>query len=391
MSVESSVHEIDPRLIAEGLIYALEIASLMATLFIAYVLYLRRDRPKRNIWATLGFLALIWLGLTGAHALAQTSDPYGPSGILIGTMFLSVVFYFSIVRDVWNDDRIRYAVLLWTVYWLLTALLLLILWRGSSLVRLEIATLRHESFAQYVSTFAQMAGIIIAATMVIVTNTHNARESEKTSRQQIYQTLELESVQLFRFECEHPELVEPLWLSTLAEVGPRKGLSDIELDLLDYRLTQHICQTLNLFEIACRFRKQKIMEPEVFGSWMIWMLELCSRPEFRLHWEGKQRSKTHVELNYVAELRDILNAGIHFTKEREGDFDDDDRRRSFFKYVANIMYVGEEAHWRETIELWPHHKHAAGPADFDKFWTRAEKTESLTRPTAPPPPQSRSG
>ena len=94
MSAESPVHEIDPRLIAEGLIYALEIESLMATLFIVYVLYLRRDRPKRNIWATLGFFALIWSGLTGAHALAQTSDPYGPSGILIGTMFLSVVFYF---------------------------------------------------------------------------------------------------------------------------------------------------------------------------------------------------------------------------------------------------------------------------------------------------------
>ncbi|MBV6489473.1 MAG: hypothetical protein H3C55_04100 [Pseudorhodoplanes sp.] len=386
-----SVHEIDPRLIAEGLIYALEAASVVATLFIAYVLHLRRDRPRKNIWATLGFFALIWSGLIGAHALAETSDPYGPSGGLVVALALGVALYFSVVRDVWNDDRIRYAVLLWAACWLLTALLLLILWRGSSLVQFKIAELRHESFAQYVSTFAQMIGIIIAATMVIVTNRHNASEAEKTSRQQIYQTLELESVQLFRFECEHPELVEPLWISSLDEAGRRRNLSDTELDLLEYRLTQHICQTLNLFEIACRFRKQKIMEPEVFGSWMIWMLELCTRLEFRNHWKGEQRSGTRVELNYVAELRDIINAGIHFSAECEGEYDDDDRRRSFFKYVANLMYDDDESHWREIIEKWPHHKHAAGAEIFDRFWTHAGKPDALTRPIAPPPPQPPSG
>ena len=98
---------------------------------------------------------------------------------------------------------------------------------------------------------------------------------------------------------------------------------------------------LNLFEMAYRFRKQDIIESEVFGSWVIWMWSLCDRTMFQQHWPGERG----LEYNYVMEFRELINAGIYFAtelpklknSEAPTAVTDELRRRSFFRYVAQVM------------------------------------------------------
>ena len=95
-------------------------------------------------------------------------------------------------------------------------------------------------------------------------------QSNRIAQQEIYQTLELQSIELFRFEAANQLLVDMLWTN-----------SDLPVRHADrYQVKQYICQMLNLFEMAYRFRVHGIMPPDVFGSWVIWIWELSGRPVF---------------------------------------------------------------------------------------------------------------
>lgn len=141
---------------------------------------------------------------------------------------------------------------------------------------------------------------------------------------EIYQQLELASVELFRFECEQAELVGLLWNEgdeAQADLTTAQG----------YQVRAYTCQILNLFEMAVRFRIDGTMEPDVFGSWVIWMHDLSSASRFRAIWP-------ELRPNYVVELREILDAGVAC-----GDQNPELRRAAFFSAVAaqfdNCPYV----------------------------------------------------
>lgn len=143
------------------------------------------------------------------------------------------------------------------------------------------------------------------------------RNANKLESRQIYQTLELASAQLFRFEAENEKLVELLWddnTTALDDLSPGRK----------YALKEYVCQMLNLFEMAVRLRKQKILEPEVFGSWVVWMWELSDSRRFRHLW-----IKEDLAFNYVGDLRQLMHYGVKLEDKSH-----QDRRKKFFKGAA---------------------------------------------------------
>jgi hypothetical protein len=96
--------------------------------------------------------------------------------------------------------------------------------------------------------------------------------------------------------------------------------------------------------MACRFRREGIIEPDIFGSWVIWMWELCNSETFKELWAGSEYEQK-IEFNYIAEFRQLINAGIHYAfanikdlvpgHDTTGDFTYADRMRSFARYTAH--------------------------------------------------------
>lgn len=359
--------------IFESLLLILEAISLFSILFLVYAAHLyireRRDEgsPVKSLGGALGhalaFIVIVIGFLMLAHERVWFGHPSHVPAVLGAALIVCAIYYFAIIRGHWEDDRIRYGMLIWTALWILTGLLLgFIYWISTIGGGFRLDHVDGAAFSQYVNSFAQIIGIIIAATMVIVTNRHNAENADDTQRQVIYQTLELESVRLFRFECEHPELVARLWYPGLPALPETLRYPT---EIREFQLREYMFQILNLFEMACRFRSQRIFEAEVFKSWVIWMWELCSEEAFQKQWEEGE-----LKFNYVEKFRDIMNAGIHFASEDPVDPDAvappislPARRRAFFEYVGHVM--GDAAY----VERWLDNK----PTDvkpFQNFWPR---------------------
>jgi len=158
-------------------------------------------------------------------------------------------------------------------------------------------------------------------------------QSTRTAKQQIYQSLELQSIELFRFEANNSELVSKLWDAETLPKEPKER----------YQLKQYVCQMLNLFEMAYRFRVSGIMDPAIFGSWVIWIWELSNAPAFSALWSDKQEG---LPLNYVPEFREAVDIAI-CVAEQPGNIDPKSRRRMFFKKLADLLSCSVVESWLE--------------------------------------------
>jgi hypothetical protein len=105
-----------------------------------------------------------------------------------------------------------------------------------------------------------------------------------------------------------------------------------------YRLKEYTCQILNLFEMACRFRRKNVMEAEVFGSWVIWIWEVCQRPVFRRQWYGEGG----LEYNYVEVLRELINMGLLLSDTSTLSETLEIRRTAFFIYASAKFATGKD-------------------------------------------------
>jgi hypothetical protein len=255
-------------------------------------------------------LFLLWaVTVYAAHTFAR--DQFLLSAVAALTAGASVVtfYYFTTVLPLVSvhDTRIAYTMLFVGAAALLTILALLALWHLRDHVRLEaMPTLG-------VASIVQMAGVVISAAGILFTYLMRSEQANRTANQQIYQTLELQSVQLFRFEAEHPDLVEELWYGDVPQKLLTPGMElppDEEAKL--YVLRQYVCQMLNLFEMAYRFRVRGIMEAEVFGSWVIWMWELCESDVFGAFWKNED----NLPANYVKGFRAAMMFGVDLRRQR---------------------------------------------------------------------------
>ncbi len=294
-------------LIAQNIIVFLSLTTACVALFLAYLgVVAKVDRAQRSALIKPAHL-LVFFTMTAAVLAASNhlvvAGRLGPSlAVLAGGFFLCSLIYFRFFRPENVDDRAKYAMVLLVSVALLSGIALFLLWWFGERFEFppagELLKIQSSDLMQLLAAAAQMLGVIVAAAMIVVTNAFNARQAERTSRQQIYQTLELQAVSLFRFETGRGDLVGQLWVDEADGGTPPKDA------IAEYQLSQYICQFLNLFEMAFRFRKEDVVEHQVFGSWVIWMWSLCERAPFRERWKGDMR------MNYVPDFRAVIDEGV---------------------------------------------------------------------------------
>lgn len=121
---------------------------------------------------------------------------------------------------------------------------------------------------------------------------YEKRVSRTLQRREIYQQLELASIDLFKFEIENRALLACVWEPDTP--SPPEGSPDA------FAVGEYIACILNLFEMACSFTRQGIMSPDVFVSWLPWIYEMVCSPQFRTRWPD------NLELQYTQPLRELV-------------------------------------------------------------------------------------
>lgn len=318
-------------------------AFLLSTLlFVGYILYLR-SAVSTETRIVLGFTSRLHiLGLTVLALLIVESSrrliqaelvAYAALLLCIGWIIIAI-YYLQTLRRVFLDERIRYSLMILAgVSQLVCINLFFLYWAGNRLNFDLPFKIDGQAFSQLINNFVGVVGIVLAAAMIVVTNFFNAKQARISSGQQIYQTLEIQSIELFRFEAAHPELVQRLWFSGNSDLGKDKAATRyINKDVSDYLVRQYICQILNLFEMAFRFRKDNIVPRDVYGSWVIWMWELCSEPEFQNCW----RAGDALGLNYVGEFRAIVDNGVELARATQATGSKTDAEKAMNEFASSI-------------------------------------------------------
>jgi len=178
-----------------------------------------------------------------------------------------------------------------------------------------------------------LLGIAVSVIVFIVTYQSGRRQDRQLAHRQIYQRLELASIEVFQNQIDHPELAH-IGIASRTEVRSMNGA--LPVDSYDAFLYQQ----LNLFEMAYRFCKDDLMPEQVFGSWVIWFGDLCASPYFREFWVGKDAV---APLNYVPEFRKIMTEGCIIYGDQKLGLQE--KREKFFKFVGAEVQS-------ETISQW---------------------------------------
>ncbi|MBK9106438.1 MAG: GNAT family N-acetyltransferase [Saprospiraceae bacterium] len=196
-------------------------------------------------------------------------------------------------------------------------------------------------------TIVQIAGVTVAAASIIIAHAIQRSRDRKIARRDIYQKLEFASVELFRFEADHLDLIRPIW-----EEGrplPPKGTAEY------VAIMNYICQVLNLFELAIKFRNDKTMPPDIFGSWVAWFYLLLRAPGFPPIWE-------ETKWNYLPQLRKVMDGGLKLLKTEPKPIK---QEGLFYEYVSFHLRCNVVQGWTAADEDNP----------LDDFWKSRQKTK----------------
>lgn len=196
-------------------------------------------------------------------------------------------------------------ILIYTLY--IVAVICVFWWLSSSHTVLAKVFGITDTVELNLDSIASILGIVAAAMGIIISNRQQAYKEQQASRDQIYQQLELESINLFRFEIENVDIARITWddeITTFDELQKDKNKA--------YQVLQHICQILNLFEMAVRFKRDGIAHEDVFMSWEAWIFDLCNSQIFLNYWylEG-------VKDNYIKLFQDIIDDGLRCCHGKE--------------------------------------------------------------------------
>jgi hypothetical protein len=173
------------------------------------------------------------------------------------------------------------------------------------------------------------------------------RDAVRVEKSNAYLSLEVASSDIFRYEAENFDRLAP-YQEIYASPSDALALkqSDEENAIIASNL---YFQTLNLFEVCTRFRRQEVIEHEVFASWVTWFYDTLDDWYFRDQWPDLRG-------NYTRDIRNIFDIGVQiFTQMRvesgheRYDIHDDARRREFFRVVSEVMECEEIAGWNDEI------------------------------------------
>ena len=169
------------------------------------------------------------------------------------------------------------------------------------------------------------------------------RDALRVEKSSAYLNLEVASSDVFKYEAEHSEKLAPYRLLRASATARRKAIADAPNAVFAYNL---YFQTLNLFEVCARFRRQDVIEHEVFASWVTWFYDTLDDWYFRDQWAGLRD-------NYTDDVRDIFDLGIRIFDDLGDGADevvDRKRRRRFFEWVAAHMNCTEIRDWPTRVE-----------------------------------------
>ena len=181
-----------------------------------------------------------------------------------------------------------------------------------------------------IDTIIQAISIIGAALTFVFAQSIEKKKDRKQANKESYQQLEFASIDLFRFEAENIELIRPIWEEN-REI-PSKNTAEYIV------LMNYVCQMLNLFEMAIKFRKDKTLLPEVFGTWIAWFQLLVMSPGFHEIWKD-------VRMDYLPELREIMDSGILIAKQET---DKDLCKSNFYQFVSSVIKCDTISEWNDN-------------------------------------------
>ena len=140
----------------------------------------------------------------------------------------------------------------------------------------------------------EIAVLLVSVWAVLYGFRLERRRDREVARREIYQRLELASIELFRFEADHLDLIRPLWDGSEPPADPAAYQA--------YR--NYLSQILNLFEMAAELYCEGVLDEDVFASWVAWFQEIGRAPGFRPMWEGGLRD------HYTGALCELMDCAI---------------------------------------------------------------------------------
>lgn len=177
----------------------------------------------------------------------------------------------------------------------------------------------------------QAIAACVAVTTFVITYVTSRGKDRRAANRETYQRLELASVDLFRFEAENIGAIRPVWEKSVPV--PVKGTAEY-IVTMDY-----VCQILNLFEMAIRLRKDGVVPPEVFGSWVVWFHNVANAPHFEEIWND-------VLWDYTPDLRAVINKAVSL---KHNCLNAETRLTTFFSHVADVFDCDHIRQWPERI------------------------------------------
>jgi len=325
----------DVAVVSEAILTLFDVVSFLFLCVVYYLVFvgnaisLKYWRRRKKVVAILAANPIVAaLTVLPAHFYADRRDLLlALVALLIGIITYAAFYFFSLRQFIRSADfRIQSTVMMWGAMAALTASSLLFLYLGRDFIKME--TRPEISYDLLIHS----ASILISALGIAFTYVMKSEQANRNSKQQLYQTLELQSIELFRFECQKPDLVRQLWFETTDHAKPAD-------EAARYCLRQYVCQMLNLFEMATRFRTSRVLPEDVFGSWVIWIWELCNCPKFQEFWLDED----DLPSNYIPELRNVVTAGVQISLAAKGT--PQKMRDDFFKDVAERLNCWEIEQW----------------------------------------------
>lgn len=196
-------------------------------------------------------------------------------------------------------------------------------------------------------TLVQIAAVMVAVTTFVIAQWAEGKRDREVANREIYQRLELASNDLFRFEAQNPDLIRPLWEE--GAVTPKEGTAEHMVAM------NYVSQILNLFEMAIRFRKENVLNPEIFGTWVAWFWSVASAPGFKWYWSC---SRT----DYLPTIRQVMDKGLELATSP---LPEEEARRSFYAQIAEIFDCPD-------IRGWDRGHHSEKAVSEQKTATRPE-------------------
>lgn len=142
-----------------------------------------------------------------------------------------------------------------------------------------------------VGTLAELLVLVLSVAAVLYGILVQKRLDREVAKREIYQRLELASIDLFRFEADHLDLIRPMYTGEPPPPDPAAF----------HAYQNYACQVLNLFEMSVELCCGGVIDDDIFGSWVAWFRELGQAPGFAPLWHGGLRD------NYTGRLAKVMD------------------------------------------------------------------------------------